>query len=302
MKITAPGYYDLPLAAYLADPCPAPALSSSIVNCLYKHTPKRAYLEHPRLGGIGGDFSPRADKGSAVHALVHGGAKLVYVDQVAKRSGKDKGVMFEPSDWKTDDAKEAAAEIRAAGGIPLLPRDRKGIEAAGAAAREVLAQLGPGKHEQTMAWQQDDVWCRGRTDWISTGPVILLDWEIEAVNGLDLDTKTVEIADEVAWIKSNADEMAAQIGLRYLGHLALTGKKLDMGWLLQEIEPPYDNCIVLATAELIDFGVRRVRHAARIWRKCVGLPAAQWPGKKRKAVRADMPAWVAWEMLARGLE
>lgn len=73
-----------------------------------------------------------------------------------------------------------------------------------------------------------------------------------------------------------------------------------MGWLLQEIEPPHDNVIVIATPEMIDIGVRKARHAAKIWRKC--LDSNTWPGKTRKAVRANVPAWLLWEMENRGIE
>lgn len=295
------GYHsDVPMHVYLADPCEEPALSSSIVTELCNGTAKRAHMAHPRFGGINRDYGPRADKGSAVHSLLHGGYPVEAVTKVSKRSGKDAGVEFEPYDWKTQDAQDARDALRAANKIPVLPRDLQSLNLAANSARKVIETLGAGSHEQTMIFRVGNVWGRSRTDWLSDGPVIIPSMDLECTKRLDLDTKTVEVADEIAWLKSNADEQSAQLGLRWLGHLALTGEEIDMGWLLQEIEPPYDNVIVLATREMIEIGVRKAKHAARIWRKC--LDEKSWPGKTRKAVRANPPAWLLWELENRGIE
>lgn len=297
--IDQPGYYEIPMREYLADPCKEPALSSRIVGKLVRQTPQRAKMAHPRFTPEAADFSPRADIGSAVHALAHGGYPLRYVNEVTKRSGKEAGVPFTPTDWATQDAKDARDAIREAGGIPLLPKDRLGVESAAAGVRRTLAELGTGSHERTMIFQVDGVWCRGRADWLSDGPVSVEG--LEAPHGVDVDTKTVEVADSVAWLKSTAfsGDLPAQIGLRHLGHIALTGKPRRMVWLLAEFEAPYDTCLVEASDELIDFAVRQVRHAAKLWRQC--LDQQRWPGNRRRVVTANVPTWALWDLESRGV-
>lgn len=302
--ITAPGYYSLPMATYLADPCPEPSLSSKIVGLLWRATPQRARLAHPKLCPGSVDFSPRADKGSAVHSLAHGGYPLEYVEQVAKRSGKDAGALFVPQDWKTDDAKEAAKEIRARGGIPLLPKDRIGIETAGAAVKMSLAEMGPGKHEVTMACQYRGVWLRGRADWLSDGAVTITDGdhEFNAPDGVDNDTKTVDQADAVSWIKSTlfgTGDLDVQMAIRHLIHVALTGKARKMVWTLAEFEAPYDTCLVAATEEVLELGIRKVNFACDLWRRC--LDEQRWPGNRRRVTYATPPQWAAWELENRGV-
>lgn len=288
---------DVPMHVYLADPCIEPSLSSTIVNTLYRQTPQRAHMIHPRFGGSRFDSGPRADIGSAVHSLLHGGYPVVPVVQVSKRSGKEAGVLFEPQDWKTDDAQEQRDAIRKANGIPVLPRDMPALQSAADSAQRVLEVLGGGLHEQTLIWYHDGVWYRGRADWASNGAVSA--FGIDAPGGLDLDTKTVELADEIAWLRTNADELDVQLALRWVGWRAL-GRDMTMGWLLQEIEPPYDNCVVIATPELINAGVRKIKHAHGLFKTC--LRSGIWPGKPRKAMRANVSSKTLWELESRGIE
>lgn len=296
MKITEPGFYpEMSMADYLADPCPEPSLSSKIVGALWRETPQRARMIHPRLTPSSLDITPRADIGSAVHSLAHGGYPLRYVESVAKRSGKDAGVSFVPTDWATKDAQEARDAIRAEGGIPLLLKDKIGVEAAGGAIRALLADLGEGQHEVTVCFQHEGVWLRGRCDWLSDGPVNALG--IEAPNGVDNDTKTVDRANAVSWIKSTlygTDNLDVQLAIRHLAHIALTGKQRVMLWTLAEYEAPYDTQIVGATEECLALGVRKINHACKIWRRC--LDEQRWPGNPRRAVWAVPPQWAAWEL------
>src|SRR4051812_35953025 len=117
--ISTPGYYTLTLADYLAGACPEPELTTEIAHTLFYESPKHARLKHPRIMGQKPDATPRSDIGSAVHSLALGGAPVEYVGMVTKRSGKEAGKSFLAEDWRTDDAKEAAKEIRVRGSIPL---------------------------------------------------------------------------------------------------------------------------------------------------------------------------------------
>src|SRR5262245_50563917 len=75
--IDGPGIYDIPLAEYLADPCPAPSLSASIAHILLSQSPRHAWEAHPRLNP---HYEPEEaeafDLGTAAHAYLLEGAEV----------------------------------------------------------------------------------------------------------------------------------------------------------------------------------------------------------------------------------
>ncbi len=301
MTLPAGYHFNIPMADYLADPCEEPALSSGIIEALWKSTPQKAKAMHPRFNPAALDTKPRADIGSAVHALAHGGHPVQYVERVTYRSGKKAGEEFVPTDWKTQDAKDESDAIREAGGIPLLPKDRMGVETAAGAVKMALGMMGPGKHEVTMVFQYRGVWCRSRADWLSDGPVVLPELDLDAPNGVDNDTKTCDEANAVSWVKSTlfSGKLDVQMALRHLGHIELTGKPRKMLWTLAEYQTPFDTDFVGATDELITLGVRKINYACDLWRKC--LDTKSWPANKRKVKWASPPAWAEWELENRGV-
>lgn len=279
-------HYNMPMSDYLADPCVAPSLSTSIVSLLAHKTPAHAYLKHPAFGACDDDPNGRADIGSAVHSLIHGGHAVAFCGEV-ERKGKTAGEKFIPSDWKTDAAKEWRDEAYAAGIIPLLEKDRADVEAAANAAKKTLATLGDGQHEVTMLWQmQNGVWVRGRADMLTSE--------------FDVDTKTCDDADPHAWSKRciYPNDLDIQAGLRHMGHLALD-KPRTMLWLLQEIEPPYANSIVGVGQTMLDLAMRKITHASHLWKKC--LETNTWPGYSPLPVWAEAPSFAQFEAEERNL-
>lgn len=296
MTIATPGYYDLPLIDYLAGACPEPELTSEIAHTLFYETPRRARLKHAALAGPKPDATPRSDIGSAVHSLALGGSPVEYVGMISKRSGKDAGKQFLAEDWRTDDAKEAAAIIRARGAIPLLEYQRPAIEAAAGNVRAVIASLGAGHFERSMFWQTDGVWCRGRADWLSEGPVDI--GRRHCGFGVDLDLKTVTNAERSSWLRTNVlpagQKLDVQMGLRDLGHQALTGKPRVMVWLLQEIEPPYDHSFIVVSQAMLTQAQRKIAFAAKLWRQC--LDANAWPGYGNEPTDAEPGPWAEMDI------
>lgn len=296
--ISKPGYYDLPLADYLSGACPEPELTTEIAHTTFYETPRHARLRHPRFTGQKPDATPRSDNGSAIHSLALGGAPIEYVGQVARRSGKEKGVLFTPEDWKTDDAKELAKEIRARGAIPLLEKQREHVQAAAENARRVIDAIGSGKFEQSMFWQTEGVWCRGRADWLSSGAVDIEGRHFPA--GVDLDLKSVLSAERRAWLRTNVSpanqKLDIQMGLRDLGHQALTGYPRGMVWLLQEIEPPYDHSFILVSQGMLSLAHAKILRSAKLWRQC--LDSERWPGYSG-LMTAEPSAWAEMDIAER---
>jgi hypothetical protein len=262
------GYHDVPMSEYLSDKvCPEPSMSKGTVKTINTRTMLRAHFEHPRLGKHQSDANTRSDFGSAVHAAVLGGQDIVYVGEVTKRSGKDKGEKFIAEDWKTADAREARDEIRAAGNLPMLQWQRPLIEQAAVNALKLLATFGPGKSEVSMFWQTEGVWCRGRADWLTAD--------------YDIDLKTCDEADGATWarkcVKSQAYDI--QAALRSLGHTAL-GEPRQMRWLLVECEPPFECSIVIPSAKMIALATAKIMYAAKRWREC--LDSDNWPSYEKE--------------------
>lgn len=283
-------HHGVPLAAYIKDPAPEPSLSTGTVCELVNATPQLAHFHHPRLGKHPSENTKRGEIGSAVHAQLLGGEPILYAPDAFK-------------DWKKDAAKEFRDGVRAEGGIPLLAHQRRLVERAASAGRRVLDMLGAGKTEVTMLWQSHGVWQRGRTDWLSDGPVMLP--ELEAPNGVDVDVKTVELIDRVAFIRN---AVSADVGydvqhsLRHIGHETLTGKRRVHLWLLVEIgeDSTHDATLVAASDDLLEIGRRKVVHASKLWRTCLDTKA--WPGYGRAVSWASAPSYAAWDLENRGVQ
>lgn len=154
--VTEPGVYDMDEALYFSDPVPAGSLSSSGAKLLLPPS-------CPALFRHAADNPPKTkrqfDLGHAAHKYVLGvGADLVSVDA---------------EDWRTKAAKEAAADARAEGKIPLLACEVAQVKAMAAALRRnplAAALLNPerGKPEQSIFWHDATfgIWRRARLDWL----------------------------------------------------------------------------------------------------------------------------------------
>jgi hypothetical protein len=148
-----PGVYDqLPADEYHRQP----ALSSSGARKLLAPSCP-ALFRHEQLHGR----KPKRvfDLGHAAHALVLGnGPELVEVDA---------------ADWRTNKAKQAAAEARERGAVPLLPQEYAEIRAMAAALREhptasALFDPARGRAEVSLFWRDEEsgVDRRARLDWL----------------------------------------------------------------------------------------------------------------------------------------
>ena len=153
-----PGIYDIGEDEYHADPCPTPSLSNSIAVTMIDQSPIHAWAKHPKLNpNYEAEERGIFDTGSAAHALVIEG-----VDRIEVNDAKD---------WKTKAAKEARDAARDNGKIPMLPDGAKDVRAMAEAfylqvngIPEIAAAIKSFKGEQTVLWQEGEVWCRCRPD------------------------------------------------------------------------------------------------------------------------------------------
>src|SRR4051812_34095654 len=100
---------EIPADAYHRDEvADVPTLSASIATILVTKSPAHAYAAHPKLNPNyqRDDDDDKFALGTTSHALLLEGLEIADV--------------FDFKDWRTDAAKAARAEARAAGRVPLL--------------------------------------------------------------------------------------------------------------------------------------------------------------------------------------
>lgn len=269
-----PGIYTMESAAYHADPCPEPSLSSSIAGVIWHRTPLHGWMAHPKLNPQYKHVeSSTFDLGSAAHAIILEG-------------NEGKIAIIEADDWRTKSAKEARDEARARGMIPMLPSQHAEVMEMATAAHlavkdsELEGIFHDGKPEQT-AIAKDGIWMRGRFDWLTTDRKIILDY------------KTVSrSASPESFLRSSVFSFGYDIQAAMYLHLnELTGgpENAKFVWLVQETEAPYACSICGASPSLIESGQRKLSRVIDQWTEC--LMTGIWPGYGKRIAWLEAPVW-----------
>jgi len=278
MTIDTPGIYDLPAAAYHADPCPEPSLSCSIAVLLCHASPAHARQAHPRLNPAAvAENGEHFDIGTAAHALLLEGTT-------------DRIVTIDAKDWRTKAAQEARDLAYLAGKIPLLAPRWVDVQAMVAAARRQLDahadggrwMFTHGKPEGTVVWQEDGgLWCRARLDWLR-----------ESTHGLCIDDykTTSGSANPEAWTRSMFDRGAdLQAAWYRRGVAAVTGHEATFRYAVQECYPPYALSVISLGPDALLLAEKKVLYALESWRRC--LEANAWPSYPAQTAYAGLPPW-----------
>lgn len=155
-------------AEYHEDRGAVPSLSSTIARLLVSRTPAHAKAAHPRLSpDAPRKESAAMDMGTAVHQL------LLRDDRVD---------VLDFKDYKTDAAKEAKAESRANGRVPMLTHQWEQAQEIAVAVREriVALDLDPvpftdGTAEHVIRWDENGVACRAMLDWLRDDRLVVDD-------------------------------------------------------------------------------------------------------------------------------
>lgn len=284
--ITKAGIYDLPAAAYHADPCVVPSLSASMATILLEQSPHHAWHAHPRLNP---DWEPsessrEQDEGTALHSLFLENQRAIAV--------------LDFPDYKTKAAQQAAKDAREAGLIPVLVSRWEVLEKVAPALRRQLARhqqaadaFTNGSPERTLIWEQPTrfgpIWCRSRIDWLPHDPTAWID-----------DLKTVaRSAEPTAWARSLLDHGAPlQHAFNIAGAEAVRGRA-PKGVRFHGIErdPPHGLAVVALGPDLVEVGAERMRIACELWAVCLRDNA--WTGYPPYVTRLDAPGHLLmkWE-------
>lgn len=281
MSDIKPGLYRMSMADYLADPCAVPSISSGCAYTLITQSPLHARHEHPRLNRFRErEASEASDMGSIVHALL--------------LEGRDDGlVAIDAPDWRTKAAKEARDAARAEGKHPILAHRVQDVRAMLGAARDYIASselagvFDDGESELTMIWQEGDVWCRARPDWLTTDRSVLLHYKTTQ-GSAEPESFTRGMLIGMGY------DMAAAFYDRGLYAVARPRKSTTV-FLVQECSPPYACSLIALSGELQDMADAKVSKAIALWDRC--MKSGFWPAYPNRICYAEPPAWAqkAWE-------
>jgi hypothetical protein len=259
-----PGLYDIDAELYHSDPIPGGSLSSTgarrITDCPARF---KYFLDHPE------PYKPEFEFGTAAHTVILGnGPELVTVDGPR---------------WDTTETKARVAAIRAAGAVPLKPEARQRIDdmaealANHAEAADLLTP-GSGLAEQSMFWEEGDIWMRSRIDWLR--PDEIVDYKSARSAHPDYLRKAVQ---DYGYHQQDPFYRRGAI------HLGLIPPNGSFKFIFQEKQPPY-----LVTVVELDFPARviggelndRALHTYAMCRE-----TGYWPAYSEGTTYISLPKW-----------
>lgn len=276
-----PGFYRMSAEAYHADPAPEPSLSSSAIGTMLERTPRHAYYEHPRLGGMRRESTSSAmTLGTVVHALILGAGREL--------------VVIEADSFRTKAAQEQRDAALAAGLTPII-RDQydKAREMSAAALRglESLPLVGDaltsGRPELVAIWQEDGIWCRSMMDLCPTAPDAEGWWTIH-------DLKTTQMALDpntlARHLVSNGYDIQAAHYTRGLEALLGPTTRVRFRFLFVESDAPHLCALATCSGQMYATGEQKVLAGHAIWRR--GLRDNNWPGYSTELMRLEPPSFM----------
>lgn len=277
-----PGIHNLSAEVYHADPCVKPSLSSSIANVLLQQSPLHAWMAHPRLNpNFTRESDSRFDLGSAAHTM------LLERDE-------SKVVIVEADDWRTKAAREARDQAQANGQYAILARQYADVQKMVQAAHsyiqttELRGLLDTGTPEQSLVWQEGDVWCRARPDLLSADRRVCLDYKTSDSAhpevfgrqigrlGYDLQAEHyLRALEHCCPLHKPGEVIVVKDPGGFKGALAIGYLSATFVFLVQEISPPYACSLISLSNAYRAVGESKLQRAYKIWSEC--LATNRWP-------------------------
>ena len=264
------GIHKLPMAAYLADPCPQPSASAGVLETILTRSPLHAKWEHPKLSpAYAPAQSTTFDIGTAAHGMI--------------LEGDDKVCVVEADDWRTKIAQAQREEARANGLTPLLRKHYEAVRKMVSVARsfmlecEIAPRIKDAEPELTMLWQVRGFWYRARPDLWSKDRATLVNY------------KTSESAEPNAFIRRmpslGCDLSAAlyESGAQALGHRA------EEFFIAQETSPPYACSLIGLDNAQREIARNKLALAQAIWERC--MKEDKWPAYPSRICVGTPSSW-----------
>jgi len=261
-----PGIYSkLPMRQYLD----LQAFSSGLGQRALAQSPLHAWTESPWNPDRERDDSGTADIGTFAHACLLEG-------------GTDALVICPFDDWRKNDAKAMRDAARAAGQLPILAHKVPEVEAMVKAAKEYVAQselagiFAAGEPERTVVWNEGDVLCKARPDWLNPDMKTCLSYKTTAGS-----------AQPDAWIRTQLP--AYDLGIV----LYERATKCRVVTLVQEQAAPYSCSLIALDPAWQDIATRKLARALQIWSAC--LKTGKFPAYPSAICYAEPKPWMLAE-------
>ncbi|MGU3540035.1 PD-(D/E)XK nuclease family protein [Methylobacterium sp. A54F] len=280
--VPGPGLYQMPAAAYHADPSPEPSLSASTARMLVEQSAEHAWIAHPRLGcALETRDEPTRPKeiGTAAHKLILGrGAEIVLIDA---------------DDYRTGAAKAERAQAYADGHCPLLQPDGEKADAIADQVVERLARI-PGCEGFATAPSEVVAVKRDRSGaWLR----IMMDrFEDHGTHAVIWDLKTGDTAAAPQGLGRRVEGMAMEVQAALYVRVVETllprlAGRVTFRWVFVENAFPHALSVAEIDAAGLHVGGRKVAAAIHRWNAC--RAADRWPGYPEAIVRVDYPEWAS---------
>ena len=279
------GIFDIPLAEYLADPCPTMGASATVLRTMIDLSPAHARLAYAISTGestatpewwsaydLEKPYRRDAAIGSVFHAVFLGkGAEYEVIDP-ADHPG-ERGAI--PTGWTNKSIRGARDMAVNAGLTPILKADFETVQEMVEAAETQLRHhaIGDfrqrGTPEQTAIWREHGVWCRACID--------LLPDDIEAERAI-YNLKTAACAHPDVWeqrvLWRSGHDFSATHYNAAIFHTSL-GCEVNERFVVIERKPPYALSVIDLGAGALHMAEKRRQAALKWWAQCVETNS--WP-------------------------
>lgn len=270
------GILEVSAEGYHAGDEGAPRLSASIAHILCTQSPAHAREAHPRLNpNYERKEEERFDVGKAAHSILLEGDDCIYV-------------VHEDS-WRKTVAKEARDYARSINKVPLLAANRDEVMRMVEAVRTQLAthRAGPpvfadGQAEASILWEEGDVACKARLDWLRTDLLFVDDLKTRSqVGGAATEKWERGLYQHGAHIQAYVYPRAVEVA---------TGiTPPTFRWCLVETSPPYALSVIEPAGDVIACGKSDWEYALELWRECI--KSGDWPAYPNTVARIEAPPW-----------
>jgi len=260
-------------------------LSSGIAHLLVTRSPLHAWTAHRRLNpNYVREEKDAFDLGNVVHELLLGQESSVVVGEF--------------DEYRTNTAKAWRDEVRAAGKIPLRPKDAPRVHEMHSRVIEQLATFDvdppllakPGLAEETIVWRDGDADCKARLDWIHAGDVYAID---------DVKTTSRSASPEAyaRRLYEFGGDLQAAFYVRAVQERFALLEAPAFRWIVCETEPPFCVSVIQPGADVLALGNAKVELALARWTHA--MTTNEWPGYPARVHTAELPPWEESRFLER---
>lgn len=277
-RVSAPGIYaELPMPAYLGQPCPGPAVQGTDIKRLFDECPAYAFgLWSGNPNRAEEDETEATSFGTAFHMLLLEPENFARAYVVAPE-----GMNFSTKDGKAlkAEAEAAGQEIVSHKAMQRMQRMRDEI-AAHPMGRKILDRKAMAEATMVAKCPETGLWLKARPDFL-----------MPDAPALTVNLKTAQRPNPRHW-QRQASDLGYHVSAaftRYVARLLLLHDALPYAFLVAGSKPPHLPFVATLEDAAVGWGDLIVRRGLRTFADC--LAAGKWPGYSDEVVTIGLPVW-----------